>query len=123
MWVAVFCKILSIHIECASLTGIAISHFLLNLKQAQLASSGISSTAGGSISNLRFASRVVGNLGASLDHGFTDDGLDLEEELEGNEGQEEEGLELDALSGVGQNGEAGAANTEDEIMEVPRITV
>ncbi|KAI0937630.1 hypothetical protein AcV7_003616 [Taiwanofungus camphoratus] len=93
-------------------TSILISHLFLNLRQVHLAQGHISSELS-QTSDLQFASRIVGNLGAPLNHGspLSDHAL-----------ESEPGFTLDAsITDALQHDQTDDAIEWDDIEEIPQV--
>ncbi|KAI0942713.1 hypothetical protein AcW1_003270 [Taiwanofungus camphoratus] len=78
-------SVITISLFVSVFTSILISHLFLNLRQVHLAQ-GDTPSQPSRISDLQFASRIVGNIGAPLNHGLISDQID---EIIGSEDIEE----------------------------------
>ncbi|KAI0937584.1 hypothetical protein AcV7_003580 [Taiwanofungus camphoratus] len=93
-------------------TSILISHLFLNLRQVHLVQGHLSSELS-QTSDLQFASRIVGNLGAPLNHGspLSDHAL-----------ESEPGFALDvSITNALQHDQTGGAIEWDDIEEIPQV--
>ncbi|KAI0937610.1 hypothetical protein AcW1_001551 [Taiwanofungus camphoratus] len=93
-------------------TSILISHLFLNLRQVHLVQGHLSSELS-QTSDLQSASRIVGNLGAPLNHGST---------LSDHALESEPGFTLDAsITDALQHDQTDGATEWDDIEEIPQV--